>query len=188
MKFSNDEFRDIIISISIMTLFYTFPEWSINFIIYFLIIFFSFFFKQLLHKFVAKKLQCTTNYKLNMSFFIFGLWMMLLKPLLGLSFLVLGNIEIAPYKFGRWGIKLVKLTPYDLGIITLAGVMVNLLIAYTFVFIETDIAKTIVRINSMLVIFNMIPIPPFDGSKVFMWTIWGWLFIFFLGIIPLLLI
>lgn len=188
MKFSNEEFRDIIISISVMTLFYTFPEWSMNFIVYFMIIFLSFILKQIIHKIVAKKLQCTTTYKLHIPFFIFGLWLMILKPVLGLAFLVVGSIEIAPYKFGRWGIKLVKLTPYDLGVITLAGVMINLLIAYTFLFIETDIAKTIVRINSMLVIFNMIPFPQFDGSKIFMWTIWGWFFISLLGIIPLLLI
>ncbi|MBU5689510.1 MAG: hypothetical protein QXM68_03980 [Candidatus Aenigmatarchaeota archaeon] len=188
MKFSKDEIKDIIVSISIMTLFYTFPEWSIKFATYFLIISISFILKQIMHKMMAKKLQCTSTYKVHMPFFLFGLWLMILKPILGLSFLVVGSIEIVPYKFGRWGIKLVKLTPYDLGIITLAGTMVNLIIAYTFLFVQSDISQTIVKINCMLVIFNMIPLPQFDGSKIFMWTVWGWLFISLLGIIPLLLI
>jgi Zn-dependent protease len=99
-----------------------------------------------------------------------------------------GTIDIVPYSFGRKGLKLVKITPYDLGMIALAGIAVNLFLAYTFLFVENEIATLIVKINSLIAIFNLLPFPGFDGSKVYIWTIWGWLFIFLLSILPLILV
>ncbi|MFH8080279.1 MAG: hypothetical protein QXO84_00130 [Candidatus Aenigmatarchaeota archaeon] len=186
--FEKNELIDILVSILALSLFFTFPEWSSKYFLYLGIIAVSFSLKLMFNKIMAKKLQCLCTYKMKPKLVIIGLFLMLLKPVLGISFMVAGFIEIAPYTFGRSGLKLVKLTPYDLGMITLAGLFVNFLLAYTFLFIEGDIAKLIVKINSLIAIFHLLPFPPLDGSKIFMWTIWGWLFIFLLSILPIVLI
>ncbi|MCS7135406.1 MAG: hypothetical protein N3E38_02605 [Candidatus Aenigmarchaeota archaeon] len=187
-KFEKNEIIDILVSILALSLFFTFPEWGPKYFLYLSIILVSFTLKIILNKLMARKLQCMCTYKMRPKLIIIGLFIMLLKPALGISFMVAGSIEIAPYTFGRSGLKLVKLTPYDLGIISLAGIFVNLLIAYTFIFVESELAKLIVTINSLIAVFHLLPLPPLDGSKIFMWTIWGWLFIFLLSILPLVLV
>ncbi|MEM5776880.1 MAG: hypothetical protein QXJ06_00335 [Candidatus Aenigmatarchaeota archaeon] len=187
-KLEKNEIIDIFVSILALSLFFTFPEWSSNYFLYLLIIAISFLVKIFFHKLIAKKIQCICTYKMKPTFVLLGLFFMLLKPSLGISFMIAGTIDIAPYSFGRKGLKLVKITPYDLGIIALAGIFINLFAAYTFLLFDGEIPKLIVKINSLIAIFHLLPFPGFDGSKIFMWTIWGWLFIFLLGIIPLVLV
>ncbi len=187
-KFEKNEIIDIFVSILALTLFFTFPEWSERFFLYMIIITTSFLLKLTANKLMAKKLQCTCTYRMRVPYVLLGLFFMLMKPAFGISFMVAGTIDIVPYRFGRTGLKLVKLTPYDLGIIALAGIFVNLFFAYTFLLIEGELPALIVKINALIAIFHMLPFPGYDGSKIFMWTIWGWLFILLLGIIPLILV
>jgi Zn-dependent protease len=187
-KFEKNETIDILVSILALSLFFTFPEWSERYFLYLGIISFSFLLKQAVHKMMARKFQCTSTYRMRPLFILIGLFFMLFKPVFGISFMAAGTIDIVPYSFGRKGLKLVKLTPYDLGMIALAGIAVNLFLAYTFLFVENEIATLIVKINSLIAIFNLLPFPGFDGSKVYIWTIWGWFFIFLLSILPLILV
>jgi Zn-dependent protease len=67
----------------------------------------------------------------------------------------------------------------DMALVSLAGPLTNFLIAFIFAFIFkflspfiTDpliltIIFTIIQLNLLLGIFNLIPIPPLDGSKIF---------------------
>ncbi len=66
----------------------------------------------------------------------------------------------------------------DTALLALAGPMVNFLLAFIFgLLIRLSVLfslkhlipfyQMIVSINLMLAVFNLIPIPPFDGSKVF---------------------
>lgn len=59
----------------------------------------------------------------------------------------------------------------DLALVSLAGPLTNLLIAIAasliVKIIPWDIFSMIVRLNLLLAIFNLIPIPPLDGSKIF---------------------
>jgi len=187
-NFEKNEAIDIFISILALSLFFTFPEWNERYFLYFFVITLSFVLKQIFHKIMAKRLQCTSTYRMRPSFVLWGLIFMIFKPVFGISFMAVGTIDIAPYRFGRTGLRLVKLTPYDLGIITLTGIMVNLFLAYTFLFVNSDIASLIVKINCLIVIFHLLPFPGFDGAKIYMWSIWGWLFIFLVSILPLILL
>jgi Zn-dependent protease len=77
------------------------------------------------------------------------------------------------------------------GIISISGAVVNCILAILFLFVglaigmgfgqssrAVDVASLFISFgtitNLWLALFNMIPIPPFDGSKVFRWnpTIW----------------
>jgi Zn-dependent protease len=59
----------------------------------------------------------------------------------------------------------------DLALVSLAGPLTNVAIAIIFSFIlkifPLEIIAIVVHLNLLLAIFNLIPIPPLDGSKIF---------------------
>src|SRR3989344_3485369 len=77
------------------------------------------------------------------------------------------------------------------GIISVAGPITNILIAIFFIMLIVIFPKSTIgqisgyaaQINFFLAFFNLIPIGPLDGTKVFAWskTIWGCLFVFTLA-------
>jgi Zn-dependent protease len=83
------------------------------------------------------------------------------------------------------------------GIISLAGPSMNLLLVAAFYVLSyagglfAELATIGVQINLWLAAFNLIPIPPFDGSKIFKWSklVWAiftvpaWLLILLLPLI-----
>ncbi len=102
--------------------------------------------------------------------------MTILLPLI----LILGG---SPVIFG--GAKPVPVDPFnlreprkDMALVSLAGPLTNFLIAFITAFIFKFLAPfitdplilniifTIIQINLLLGIFNLIPIPPLDGSKI----------------------
>jgi len=66
------------------------------------------------------------------------------------------------------------------GIISLAGPSMNLLLAVAFYVLSyagglfTDLAIIGIQINLWLAAFNLLPVPPFDGSKIFNWSRLAW--------------
>ena len=119
---------------------------------------------ELMHKYVAQ------SYKLQAEFFAFYKMLFLA---IALSFL--GFIFAAP---GAVFIK-GKITPEKNGKISLAGPLTNIILAVLFlallITIETEsILSLFFRygfiINALLGAFNLIPVPPFDGYKVFDWN------------------
>ena len=59
----------------------------------------------------------------------------------------------------------------DIALVSLAGPLTNILIAVLFSFVlrifPFGVIALIVHLNLLLAIFNLIPIPPLDGSKIF---------------------
>ena len=96
-------------------------------------------------------------------------WMSIALPLL----LILSG---SPVIFGA--AKPVPIDPFnlregrkDIAIVSLAGPLANISIAIIaavlFRILNIDILKIIVTLNLLLAIFNLLPIPPLDGSKIF---------------------
>lgn len=96
-----------------------------------------------------------------------------------------GFVEIVPYSFGRWGFKVAKLGPKEIGIISLAGVGFNVLFAIIFKIFPGDIFSKLSYYNGLLALFNLLPIPPLDGSKIFLWRMWIWLFLIFITVLTI---
>ncbi len=127
---------------------------------------------ELAHKFVAMRYGAYARYQIWES----GLAFALLLALLTRGTLVFAAPG-AVYIYSR------SLTRKQNGIISIAGPLTNLVVGSAFIalylFAPTDyiaqIAATAASINFFLGFFNMLPIPPLDGSKVFAWNFLAWL-------------
>lgn len=190
--FTNEEIRDLIISILILALIFSFPKlenFLENFFIALLIVFFSFLLHEIAHKLAAKKLGCMATYKIWPTGILIGIAGMLFFRATNLPLFIAlpGFVEIMPYAFGRWGFKVVRLTPKDLGLIALAGVGINILLAVLFKPLPGEVFSELSWINGWIAMVNLLPIPPLDGSKIFLWKEWFWLFLIFITVLTLIL-
>jgi len=188
MNFTSEEIRDLTISMFGLALILSYPEIKEMFVIYLGIVFFSYIFRELAHKFVAKRFGCMATFKLWPAGILLGLVTMFLKLSLGgIVFLAPGYVEIMPYTFGKWGLKVIRLTPRDLGIISLAAIGVNLflMISFTTLFslYPQPLFKTMAMLNGLITIFNLLPIPHLDGGKIYTWDMKIWTFLIFITIL-----
>lgn len=120
---------------------------------------------ELAHKYVAIHFGAQAEYRA----WSIGLLIALITSLFGFVFAAPG----ATYVYGGNNIG-----TRENGIISLAGPLTNIIIAILF-FIPMmafahnyigQILSGVVFINLFLALFNLLPIPPLDGSKVFNWN------------------
>jgi Zn-dependent protease len=99
-----------------------------------------------------------------------------IDPLMSIALPLLLLISGSPIIIG--GAKPVPVDPFnlrdgrkDLALVSLAGPLTNIVIAVIFSLIfrifPSGIIALVVQLNLLLAIFNLIPIPPLDGSKIF---------------------
>ena len=174
--FTKEEVRDLAISTLAISLIFAFPRFEL-FFLYLITVIFAFVFHELAHKFVAMKFHCAAFYQMSP----FGLMISFLLMPLGIKILVPGAVIIRPYKFGRWGFRTSRLTVPENGIISLAGPAVNLFFA--LIFYPFPALSLIADVNAWLGFFNLLPIPPLDGSKVVQWKPWLWLMFIIIALI-----
>ncbi|TQS85581.1 MAG: hypothetical protein A3208_02340 [Candidatus Methanoprimaticola hominis] len=138
-------------------------KWIVLFGICLLLVVFSFLLHEFGHKFTAQ------NFGMRSEFRIFptGLFITLLTSVLGFLFAAPGAVYIEGNP-----------TRKENGIISIAGPAVNILL--TLVGIAGCLAFNgggvvviffylLAYLNAFLAVFNLLPIPPLDGSKI-----WGW--------------
>jgi len=124
------------------------------------------------HKAVANAFGCVTMYKA-------WLWGLALAVLFAMAS---GGrfIFAAP---GAVYIFKDNLTRREDGLISIAGPFSNLLLGLAFLYLVFPISTSIgflgFQISMFIGIFNMIPVPPLDGIKVFSWNIFAWGGLFF---------
>ncbi len=187
--FSRTELRDIalaVLGLIVILAIHPLPAFGINFSIiptYFIGIVLGFIFHELAHKFVAKKFGVEAFFKLWPQGLGIGLLFAFLSPL---KFLAPGAVVVYAHKFKRWHYRLdrVYTSPHgsgvseaEMGWITTAGPLVNITFATLFSVFPDAISQQIAFINAWLAFFNLLPIPPLDGSKIFLWRGWLWLFL-----------
>lgn len=133
----------------------------------------AFLLHELAHKFIAQKY----GYWAEFRRFNFGLILAVFLSFYGFIFAAPGAVMIA-------GIA----TREQNGKISMAGPLTNIILALLFLLLgmflaafglSTPLLQSImgfgITINGWLALFNMIPIPPLDGSKVFSWSFPAWL-------------
>ncbi|MBI2583571.1 MAG: site-2 protease family protein [Candidatus Aenigmarchaeota archaeon] len=108
-----------------------------------------------------------------------GLALALFFSLFGFVFAAPGAVVIHS-RADLWG-KIANITRRRMGLISLIGPVINIILAFAFasllliapeLFLVASFGFTI---NAWLAFFNLLPIPPLDGSKVFLWDKRIWL-------------
>ncbi len=167
-KFSSEEIRDLIVSTFAISLIFAWygrglPHIDTWFIMYFIIIVFTvgsgFILHELAHRTVARHFGALSEFRAWYE----GLAIALaLKIILGFTFIAPGAVYI--YKD--------YLTSEENGLISLAGPLTNVVLAIIFYVIHVPLISDIgYHVNIFLAAFNMLPIPPLDGSKVLSWNV-----------------
>ena len=133
------------------------------------------------HKIIAQRLGLHAEYKM----WRFGLIIALLSSLAGFVFAAPGAVYVSS-RVDLWG-RMAGVSKRKMGFVSLAGPLVNLGLAivflglnifYPIVISGVSLFGLAVFINIWLGIFNMLPIPPLDGSKVFAWDKRIWVVVF----------
>lgn len=184
------EAYDLIVAVSVTTLIFAYdwqqPAATIGAIpLSFIAVVTTFLFHELAHRFVARKLNCLAVYELWLPGVIFGLLMMLV----GIKFIIVGAVVIHTYMFGRWGMKSRPPSMREIGYISVSGPLTNLIMASVFSALAGAVSASsgmnvvfsyLASINAWFALFNLVPVKPLDGSKVFFWNqiIWAFLVLF----------
>lgn len=165
MRFTGREIKEIIISAVVIG--YVFAWYfaggvpSIGHVVMALIgVGVAFIFHELAHKYTAQKYGCWAEYRMWDTGLIIAFFSVIV---LGIVFAAPGAVYISP---GMYGI-----TRRQNGIISVSGAVANLALAVVFYAIGFKFG---VIINAWLALFNMIPFPPLDGSKVMAWDAKVW--------------
>jgi len=151
-----------------------------NFLSYYFIAFVAvgsgFVLHELMHKFTAERYGYWAEFRI----WVMGIVLALVTSTLGFIFAAPG----ATYISGN------NITERQNGIISLAGPATNVVIAFLFLlvgFVGTGIFVELgfvgFEVNLFLATFNLLPIMPLDGAKVFRWNKLIWAVVF----VPLLL-
>jgi Zn-dependent protease len=123
----------------------------------------SFVMHELAHKFVAQRFGAWAEYRM----FPFGLLIALALSFSGFLFAAPGAVYISGHIDKRMN-----------GKISAAGPAVNIVIgvvaaalAYVTDGLVSSVLWIMALINAFFAVFNMIPIMPFDGSKIYRWNV-----------------
>ncbi|MBR9689979.1 MAG: site-2 protease family protein, partial [Candidatus Altiarchaeota archaeon] len=141
--------------------------WLSIFAWYFLFIGLGFVVHESSHKFMAVSLGAQSEFRMWSQ----GLWFAIIMRAIG------GPIFIAPGAtyWSKYGA-----TREDHGKVSVAGPLSNFVLAGIFWMAAWffPIMGIGARINLQLAMFNLIPMPPLDGSKIITWKpiLWGFLF------------
>ncbi len=190
-RFSRVELRDIAISILVLALSFTliyasrhnrfimtaferfFGEGALTYVGLFLLcvvlVVISFLLHELGHKFTAQKHGLWSEYRMFPA---------------GLIFSVI--LSFAGFLFAAPGAVVIRASQMDSktnGLISIAGPAVNIIFAAVGLVgclaLNGNVAVVpfylLASLNASLALFNLIPIPPLDGSKIFGWNIGIWI-------------
>jgi Zn-dependent protease len=177
--FSQKEVRDIIIAWAALALAFTIAsrgglagDLISAYFVAFVAVGSGFVLHELMHKFTAERYGYWAEFRM----WVMGIVLALITSTLGVIFAAPG----ATYISGN------NVTERQNGIISLAGPATNIVIAFIFLLVGivgTGILATLgsvgFSINLFLAAFNMIPVMPLDGAKVFRWNkvLWAGVFV-----------
>ncbi len=180
-RFSAREVREIAISVVVLSLafmvmfcrsgsiknyfeYHLGSSWAVGmFAVMLVLVTLSFVLHEMGHKFVAQDLGYWSEYRMYPA----GLFLALVMSLFGFLIAAPGAVYIA----GR------NISDRDDGKISIAGPLVNMVLAAVGIvgcLLLNHSAFVIpfyllMSLNGSLALFNMLPIPPLDGSKIFRW-------------------
>jgi len=178
MKFSKIEIRDI--TVASLVLAFAFGN-SINaglggYLDALAVVLIAFLPHELLgHKLVAQKMGAAAEFRMWPT----GLLIAAMGSLFGFVFAAPGAVYFSPTVKGDFAWTIHRFSKREIGKIGLAGPVVNIVIgalsAVAFAFTGFALLGYVASFSFFLAFFNLIPIAPIDGQKVFEWDrkIWA---------------
>ena len=175
--FSRIELRDIAIAVAVLTASFTIifaRRWTLFsndtmvntawwVLVSFLMVMLSFILHELAHKFTAQRFGAWSEFRMYPT----GLVLCLVMSVFGFLFAAPGAVYIRGYINDEMN-----------GKISIAGPAVNIMISAISlamcIIIDNDLSAGIFYLlgymNAFLALFNLLPIPPLDGSKIMKWN------------------
>ncbi|MBL7206764.1 MAG: site-2 protease family protein [Candidatus Aenigmarchaeota archaeon] len=168
--FSRTEIRDILVSLIVLVIVFSYPEILGNplfFITSLLTVGLAFFGHELSHKFMARRYGFWSEYRM---------WTQGILLAVIFAIATNGSLIFAAPGAVYFASQFVFQTPRkrDIGIIGLSGPMFNIVLALILIGVwfvyPIGLIVYMIKINSWLALFNLIPFPPLDGSKIMAWN------------------
>lgn len=184
MKFGAEELKELLISAVVIGFVFAWimRKNSIfsgtNFFIVFMVMLIAvgaaFIFHELAHKFVAQRYGYWAEYRMWETGLIIAFF---LAVATGMVFAAPGAVHIESRYY--------QISKRENGLISLAGPLTNLCLGIAFLTltfkegISSALGSIGFFVNTWLALFNLIPFPPLDGSKVMGWNsaVWGIVFV-----------
>ena len=146
---------------------------------------------ELMHRYIARKMGCFSRFVLDP----FGLMLTLATaiPFIPFKIIIPGYVLISSHYYDPITRKRIE------GVSAIAGPLTNLVIALIGIVLLNTVALLIANqylnifllyliiVNAWIAFFNLLPIPPLDGSKIISWKPINWALLFTLSIILLFL-
>jgi Zn-dependent protease len=168
-RFDSEEIRDLVISTFAISLIFAWygseiPTINANFIsnpiIIFIVVSSGFILHELAHRTVARHFGAWSEFRAWYEGLALAL---VLNVILEVTFPLIAPGAVYIYKD--------YLTTRENGLISIAGPLTNIALAFIFYILPIpEISYIGYHVNIFLAAFNMIPIPPLDGSKVLSWN------------------
>ncbi|MBN2202938.1 MAG: site-2 protease family protein [Candidatus Aenigmarchaeota archaeon] len=184
--FSKKEITDLTISVLALTLIFSSFEFEMFLSTLFIVIF-AFFSHEMAHKFLAMHYGFSAEYRMWKWGIILGLAMSFFG---GFAFVAPGAVYTSPYK-QKFAFKIARVTRNQHGMINFIGPMINIVVGLVMVALNLifpfGLFIVTARVSFFLAMFNLIPFPPLDGSKVMGWNKKIWAVAFAASLIGLFL-
>ena len=184
--FSRKEIRDLLISV--FALAFIFSSFSIELLpMTLFVVILVFFSHELGHKFLAQHYGLAAEYRMWTWGIILGLVVSLLPG--GFVFVAPGAVYISHRR--EFAFQVTRLTRRQYGLINFIGPLINIIVGVSMVSLNIVFPMVLfeltARVSLFLALFNLIPIPPLDGSKILSWDRRIWAVAFAISLIGLFL-
>ncbi|MEM5874629.1 MAG: hypothetical protein QW641_01720 [Candidatus Aenigmatarchaeota archaeon] len=185
------ELIDLTLAILLATFIFSFPNLRIeNFFNYLIIVLISFLPHELAHRYLARKFGYIAFFQIWPQGILIALLTLIASYGL-IKFIALGAVMIYPISF-RGGFLIEKrISIKENALISLAGPLVNIIICILSLLIylatKINLLLYIAQVNAWISVFNLLPIFPLDGSKIFVYSYKKWILIFFFSFMLLVL-
>lgn len=178
MKLHDDEVKDLVVASAALVFIFSYPGFlsrpSLLFVSAMAIVS-GFALHELAHRFVANRFGAAARFRMWSEGLVVAL-ILTIATNGNFVFAAPGAVMINSVRFSLRG--LVAIGKREFGVISAAGPVTNLILASVFVALHFATANGAflyaAHVNVSLALFNMIPVPPLDGSKVFAWSLTAW--------------
>lgn len=166
----------LVLGFSFSARYIRYPTFTTDFAVSLLTVGVAFVCHELAHKFVAQRYGCWAEFRYWTWGLVLALIMAFASALVGggIIFAAPGAVHIVPIvRRVGWGFDF---SVRSYGLISLMGPLVNISLAVIFLPLTgfggvlSQLGFWGYQINLWLAMFNMLPFPPLDGYKVFMWN------------------